>query len=167
MANQDLKSVPVKTEIKTMRKDLKKLRNFGFAGSSEKTVKPVIAEQFYKPSIQKTNIVPTENKPKENVVDATKFPQPQPKPPIQSQAQIKTQPQGQPIPPKTVVPPIEQKPPIPKIETRPQPEMKERAFLKEVPPEAKEKLKATAKVEEEQRRKFMEDIEKWASSEKK
>ncbi len=43
-------------------------------------------------------------------------------------------------------------------------EVPEKEYLKKIPLAQKEKLKASVKIEEQQRRKFMEDVEKWASS---
>ncbi len=43
------------------------------------------------------------------------------------------------------------------------PQIKEKEYLKEIPSAVKEKWAESTKVEEQQRRKFIEDVEKWAS----
>ncbi len=45
-------------------------------------------------------------------------------------------------------------------------EIKEKEYLKEVPLAAKEKLAKSAETEEKQRKKFIEDVEKWAEEKK-
>ena len=43
-------------------------------------------------------------------------------------------------------------------------DLPEKAYMKKMPEDQKEKLQASNKVEQEQKRKFMEDVEKWAAS---
>lgn len=55
-------------------------------------------------------------------------------------------------------------PSLPKTPSVEQSSLQDKAFLKEVPLPAKEKLAETTRVEEKQRAKFMEDVERWAAS---
>lgn len=211
---------PEHTEIKTMRKDLKKTRDFGFSRPLEKIVKPEILDQIYQKIPTRAPITSAPPKPStfdKSMVDKAEkvlptqptfkaTPQPKAQAPWQSptKTQIPVQaPQAAIKPPaQTQAPPLhlDPRPPIPKpepkIEVKPQPPIKppapepkpvptpppppspapkveprphqapakEKAFLKGASEETKEKLKSAAKSEEEQRRRFMEDIEKWASS---
>lgn len=61
---------------------------------------------------------------------------------------------GKPVPPPLATPP-QQGPPVPG---------KEKIFLRGISSAAKEHLKNVAKTEEEKRKRFMEDVESWASS---
>ncbi len=140
----------------------------------------------------KAEVKPTVSSPKENVIQqqvhqpvATNQPKQETSAPISKDSNINPQisqtlkyNQAEKIEnKKEEVPPVTPitKPPQPATEkpsnaqpaTSPQNNFPEKAYLKNVPLAEKEKLKATAEIENKQRVKFMEDVEKWASSSEK
>ena len=155
---------------------------------------PIEIKEVSKPKedMVKAEVKPTVSSPKENVIQqqvhqpvATNQPKQETSAPISKDSNINPQisqtlkyNQAEKIEnKKEEVPPVTPitKPPQPATEkpsnaqpaTSPQNNFPEKAYLKNVPLAEKEKLKATAEIENKQRVKFMEDVEKWASSSEK
>lgn len=202
----NIKELLQRTTIRTMRKDIKKLKEAVYFRKREKPaeIKTAIKEKIASQPITKTQLpvgnktypAAPEQKKALEIKEAAQKPKveisaPPPKTKYQEApkaAEEKTSFEAVDTTKKDKItneqvssgvtkenkvpetPPMENKPYPRAEEARPETftqnnaPAKEKEYLKKIPLTQQEKLKSSAKTEGEQRRKFMEDVEKWASS---
>jgi len=163
-----------KAYIRTMKKDIKKLREITLVKKSEEIIKPKAIPQTQKPLTDQVNVLIGENLLKQkmkptSIATLTK----QPKPPTEDQIiktgnthnqELNLKKEQELTASKTGFD-SDLKKEIEENKTMPQTaSYKENPYLKEIPLAVGEKPKPFVKVEERQRKKFMEDVEAWASS---